>query len=353
MQKNRRNYKLLARRMTTGILAATLTLTLSACGGGSGGSGSDENSSASGGAEETVFRLAGTGVNASGVDPITIGVEKGFFAEENIKIEDVGDMDVLQFVAMLENGSIDAAMIMESDGIAAIDQGADIIEVAVSMTTTKEYPHMVFLVADDSPINTVEDFVGKRYGAFGINGCMTGFPYEYLSKAGIENPHDAIEVITSPENTLIDSLLKDDLDVVGIHGPVSKAVVERNYPDTRIFFSDYDIFGENGGDIGWYVSRKLAEEKPELVRAFVSGIAKSNNFVNENPDEAADIYKPLARNGINEDIFEIKSLAVDGLIKRDHVETWLNVFSEGKSFQTLQNEWTFDQVATNEFNPNA
>ncbi|MDR0851947.1 MAG: ABC transporter substrate-binding protein [Clostridiales Family XIII bacterium] len=326
-------------------------LTFTAC--GSSNNGASGAGAQGGEGAPIVIKLAGTGVSATGVDPITIAIEEGYFAEQNLLVEDVGDMDVLQFVAMLENGSIDFSMTMESDGIGAIDQGAKIVEIGVAGTSTEKYPHMVFLVREDDDLHSATDLVGKKVAAFGINGCMTGFPYEYLAQAGVEDPANAIEFITSPENTLVDSLLKGDLDCVGIHGPVGVEAIERNYPGVRILFSDYTIFGEKGGDLGWYTSVKYADEHPEIVTAFLAAVGKAQNFVNDHPEEAAEIYKPLALNGISEDFFEVKNFAKDALIQQSHTEEWLRVLTEGKSFQPLDNEWTFEQVATNKYNPAA
>jgi ABC-type nitrate/sulfonate/bicarbonate transport system substrate-binding protein len=348
-------FKMTRGKIRTACFAALLALVfaLSACG-GSGGGG---NSGDSGGGDEAgagdaayVFKIAGLNTGATGVDSASVGLAKGFFAEEGVTLENAGDIAIPQYTSALLQGSLDAIMLMTSDGVAAVDNGADIVSVAGGFAVTEEKPHMIYVVLEDSPLQYGDSISGKKVGIAGLGGCLAGFPLEYARQIGVADPKGEVELITSPENTLVDSLRAGTYDIVGLH--VQPAQAEKLYPGTRILFTDYDLFGDKGGDIDWYVKRSLAEENPDAVRAFVAGVAKTNNWINENQDEALELYRTLAPE-INEDLYRVAIYAKDGLLYEDHIQVWIDLFSTGTNIQELVNkDLTPADIFTNEYNPN-
>ncbi|MDR3294288.1 MAG: ABC transporter substrate-binding protein [Clostridiales Family XIII bacterium] len=342
--------KNITRCLSIGLMAALLGLT-TACG-GTGGSSSDGGNAGSGetGEESYVLKWASIGTNPTSVDAVSIGVYKGFFAEAGIEFEDVGEVAIPQFVPALLSGGVTGATLMTSNGIAAIDSGGEIIEVAVNSYTTKELPHMVFVTAENSPVKNGKDLEGKRVGVPAIDGCTAGFPIEYAAQAGVEDPNAAIQFVVMPDTSLIESLRKGDIDVAGLHLP--PAVVEKLYPDTEILFTDYDILDNRGGDISYYFPKSYIEENEEAVRRFIGAIAKTNNWINENTEEAVRIYREEINPNANADLLYAAHFAEDALIEESHTDLWIDILSAGGSIQPLENEWTFEQVATNEYNPN-
>jgi ABC-type nitrate/sulfonate/bicarbonate transport system substrate-binding protein len=240
---------------------------------------------------------------------------------------------------------------MTSDGVAAVDNGADIVSVAGGMDVTEEKPHMLYLVNEDSPLRYGDSISGKKVGIAAIGGCLAGFPLEYARQIGVVDPKAEVELITSPENTLVDSLRAGTFDIVGLH--ILPAQVEKLYPGTRILFTDYDLFGDKGGDIDWYVKRSLLEENPDAVRAFVAGIAKTNNWINENTEEAMEVYRGLVPE-INEDFYRAAHFAEDGLLYEDHIQLWIDLFGSGTNIQDLvTKDLKPGDIFTNEYNPNS
>lgn len=335
-------------RIISSVLMAALVIALTACGSGASSSAVP----AAGEGAKYVFKLAGIGTSATQIDPVAVGIEKGFFAEEGIEVEDVGEVDVLQFVALLESGSVDAGLTMESDIVAAIDIGADIVEVAVGPAVTREKPHMAYVVLEDSPIKSGADIKDAKIGLTGLNGCNIGFLYEYAALNGIKDPASELDVTSSSAPALLEALRAGDLDLTALHGTTNEEVIKRIYPDLRVLFTDYDFAEDRAGDIGWCLRRSWTEENPDRARAFVAAIAKSNNFVNNNPVEALEVYRKVAKTELNEKIFQTPYYAKDGLIQESHVQYWIDTLSKPNSFQPLQNkDIRFEDVATNQYNP--
>jgi ABC-type nitrate/sulfonate/bicarbonate transport system substrate-binding protein len=79
-----------------------------------------------------------------------IAIAKGFFEEEGIEIEDVGVIDIPQHVNALASGTVDAIALMTSEGLAAIDNGADLVQVAGDQSTKEGLEHMTVLLSHQS-----------------------------------------------------------------------------------------------------------------------------------------------------------------------------------------------------------
>ena len=264
---------------------------------------------------------------------------------------DLGNINIPQYVAAISSGTIDGALLMASDGVAAIDNGAGFIEVATGRDSVEGNPHMTYVtLKDNAGISRGKDLVGKKVGVSSKLGCTAGFPLEYAAQDGVENPLNSISFVVAQEVTLVDALRKGSVDVVGLHLP--ETVINKLYPDVKVLFTDNTILQNRGGDIGWFFPKKFVDANPEAVKGFVTAIAKANDWINANPEEAKELYWKINPN-VNKDTFVINHFAEHGLIQESHVQIWLDILGSGKSIQTLKNKWTFDQIATNKYNPNA
>jgi ABC-type nitrate/sulfonate/bicarbonate transport system substrate-binding protein len=358
------------------IMAALLRmpLTLGACGGGSSSSdsGSSPAAEADAGAgaeaeadadaneasgetaanveeEPFVIKLQGIRANKTFLDSATLAIEKGIFAKYGLEVEDIGSLQVGQWVTALQSGTLDFASIMTNEGLTAIDNGAEIISIAGDTDTYfPEKPHMTFLVKKGSPIKTGQDFIGKKLGTPAVNGgCTAGFPIEFMRQAGVEDAINQVNLIAVPETSVVDALLQGEIDIAGTH--FIPEVVEKLYGDQlEIVFSDYDILGQSGGDKDWYTTVEFKNEHPDVVRNFVAAISEVNNWINENNEEADEIYRSVAE--VNEEIFYLRHYTTDGLVHQDNTQLWIDLLTSPGQVAHLNNITSYEQVSTNEFN---
>jgi ABC-type nitrate/sulfonate/bicarbonate transport system substrate-binding protein len=346
-------------------LPAVAAISFTACGNGESAGGENnagENAEsaeiaaeeAEGAEDSEVFTLKVPGLNEGPVrlNPLTVGYAKGFFQEYGIELEDQGNVAINQQISAILSGSIHTAAIMTAEGVPAIDNGAPIVAVAGGVVTTQDWPHMTFLVKKGSDIKTGQDFIGKKIATAAANGgCTGGFPLEFMRQSGVENAIEQVELITVPEEALIETLNQGNTDIIGTH--LAPSVVETLYGNEfDIVFSDWDLAEDKLGDMQFYFTREFTEEHPDVMRRFVTALAKTFNWINENPDEAYETYKSVVPN-INEDIFSVNKYSEDALIDQAHVDIWLELLGNPGQVQLLKNKLTFDDVATNEFNPNA
>jgi ABC-type nitrate/sulfonate/bicarbonate transport system substrate-binding protein len=181
---------------------------------------------------------------------------------------------------------------------------------------------------------------------------MTSYPLVWAKQDGVENPLKEIEEIASPEETLVESLKKGDFDVAGLH--ITPDNVAKLFPEVDILFTDYDVLGETGGDVGWYFRKNYIEENPEVVTRFLKAVAKTNNAINANPTEAGTFFKGIANVAINEQLYYVQHFANNGIAEPSHTQAWIDILStkdQAVELLQLKKAITIDDVLTNQYNP--
>ncbi|MDR0875969.1 MAG: ABC transporter substrate-binding protein [Clostridiales Family XIII bacterium] len=337
-------------------LVLTVTVVLASCG-GSGKSSSSEGdaggAAAAGDAgEKIILRTGGVGADPTRVDTVQIGIEKGFFAEEGIEIQDVGAIDVPQIISALTSGQTDFAGAMNSEALMAIDNGAPIIGVAGSCVTSETQTHMVFVVPKGSDITSIADLKGKRVvTASTVGGCTAGFPLEAARQGGAENAIAEVELLAAPEDVLIETLLRGDADVAGVH--LIPEQIKTLYPEVEILFTDFDILGDTGGSTAWFFTKEFVENNPQTIEKFVRAIAKTNNWVNENNEESIEIFKEKGL-AVNADLVWVAYYAPDAVADPAGTQLWLDLFGKPGQVQELKNkDLTVEDIVTNKYNEKA
>lgn len=274
-----------------------------------------------------------------------VGEELGFFAEQGIKIEYAGVVPSTQLVASVVAGKLDVGGAHINRTIAGISAGAKIRAVAANTETSQAIPHMIGVTTKSSPIKSAQDMVGKKIGIPLIGGCNEYTPYAYMKKNGISDPKSKVQIIVMPEPQLDQALRQGDIDLAMLH-KTTDFIKERG--EFQVVFSDYDVWGTIGGATPAYFSEKFIQEKPDVVKRFVSAVAKTNNWANANPEKALEITAKRA----NVDPKTIKPghYAQDALILEDTVTVWINLLTD---FNEIKGGIKPEQIYTNEFNPQA
>ncbi len=279
----------------------------------------------------------------TGVVGYWVAEEQGFAKEENIKFNYVGAVQSGQLVASVVAGKIDIGGAHVNRTIAGINAGAKIKAVAANTETTREIPHMTFVALEKSNINTPKDILGRKIGIAAFGGCNEYTTYAYLLKNGINEPKGKfkISIIQSPPK-LEQALRQGEIDIAGLHeNPDS--VLEKG--GLKILFTDYDVWQTIGGATPYYFSERFIKEHPDVVRRFVRVIAKTNNWVNANPDKAREI---TARRGkVDIGIIRRSHFAPDAVIKEETVQVWIDLLTK---FKEIKAGIKTQDIYTNEFN---
>ena len=288
-----------------------------------------------------VVKLADPFIPTS-VSSYYIADELGFFKEEGIKPEFVGVVPTPQLVAAVMAGKVDVGGAHANRTIAGISAGAKIRAVVAQSETTRDKPHMVFVTLANSPIRLPKDLLGKRLAIMAYGGCNEYTPYEYLRKNGIANPKGKLQIVTTPPGKEIDALRRGGVDFAGVH--MDPKDVER-LGGLRILFTDYDIWGEIGGATPLYFSEKFIKEKPDVVRRFVRAMARTSNWINENPRKAEQIHARRVK--VDPAIVNANHFTPNGVIKEDSIQLWIDILNY---YHEIKPETKTADIYTNSFN---
>ncbi|MDR0550018.1 MAG: ABC transporter substrate-binding protein [Deltaproteobacteria bacterium] len=277
-------------------------------------------------------------------DIFVVGDDLKIYQKHGILMDFVGVVPTPQYVAAVVSGHIDVSPGSHINRtIAGVSAGAKIKAVAGKTETSQRVPHMIGIVPKDSLIKTPADLVGKKVGIPTIGGCNEYTPYAWLNKFGVDNPKNKIEVLVLPEKNIQQVLRQGEIDLAMTHKLPEE--IDRQ-GEFRVVFSDFDVWGADGGATPFYFATKFIEEHPDLVRAFVAATAETLNWANQNPVGAREITARRTNtdfNYVNERYF-----TPNGLIRPETAQVWIELL---ELFGEIKPGLTIDQIYTNEFNP--
>lgn len=269
-------------RVASGLLAASLTLSLTACGGSSSNSDASAAADSASDSGVTHLRFAYHG-NLCGA-PIYMAIENGYFADENIELEQV---------------TVDAAHVGEAIGADQVDVGMELLGkmlqpiengLPIKFTTGVHTGCQKLLVPGDSDIKTIADLKGKNIGVPGLADAGTLITKRSLNAEGIDISDGSSEVTFTvfSRNDLAQALQNGAVDAIALGDPAA-SIAQDQYGLTALIDTATDPEYKDEYCCAAFVTSKLAEENPKAAAAFTRAVQKASQWVQENPDETAKI----------------------------------------------------------------
>jgi ABC-type nitrate/sulfonate/bicarbonate transport system substrate-binding protein len=300
-------------------------------------------SAAAAGAPDAQTPFAIRYANIPWFDPVYVADEKGWFAEEGLKIEWAGEVGAAQLVPAVASRSIDFANRMTPLILTANQGGARLKIVFAGAQTTGDRPHMKYLVKPGSSINALSDLKGKKIGINSFGACSEYVLKEHLRRNGLDKD---VSFVVVPDANQEQALAQDLIDVAVLHSPYYEKAVGGG--GGREIFNDYAVDKGEAGMLPFFTHEDFIKEHPEAVKKFVKVLAKTVDWVNANHEEAALIF--AKRRGLDPRYAGSWSFYAHGLVPNDRpVQWWIDYLEkEGK----LQGGVTkAKDVYTNEYNP--
>jgi NitT/TauT family transport system substrate-binding protein len=222
--------------------------------------------------------------------PTHVAVEKGFYEEEGLKWEtvQVGDGEAMN---LLTNGSVDGLMTLMIGLIQPLANGLPVqIPLAVHTGCIKA------LVRGDSGLITAADLKGKKIGGASPSASAILFVKRYLSDKGfkVDGENADVEFIYQSAAELPLLLERGAVDAIVLTDPSAQVA-----QDARGFRAVID----NGTDEDYKnefccvipVRTETIKEHPEATAKFLRAIQKAAKFLQENPDETAQLLADTKR----------------------------------------------------------
>ena len=212
--------------------------------------------------------------------PLYVGLEKGFFAEENIDLALDHSMET-DVVALVGAGRVPFGICSGEQVLLGREQGLPLVYIT---NWYQNYP--VGIVAlKESGIESMEDLKGKRVGIPMLSGASYIGLEAMLGLSGMKDSDLKLESVGYAQSELLVTGRIDAAVVYTINEPVQL----KHLGYETVLFSAADMTKMVGN--GMITNEKMIAENPDLVGRMVRAFVKSIRWTSENPEEAYEICK--------------------------------------------------------------
>jgi len=222
----------------------------------------------------------------------TVGVpvakEKGIFARHNLDVDLInfgGSTD--QLLEAIATGKADAGVGMALRWLKPLEQGFD-----VRITTATHGGCMRLFTKQGSVIKGIGDLKGKRVGVADMAAPDKNFFSIVLMRRGIDSTTE-VDWRVFPADLLGVALQKGEVDVISLGDPLGWVIRDRDGL-TQIASNLDDEYTSRACCVLGVRGSLIRDDKP-VAAALTQSIVEAQEFVAENPDEAAQIFAPYSK----------------------------------------------------------
>jgi ABC-type nitrate/sulfonate/bicarbonate transport system substrate-binding protein len=185
--------------------------------------------------------------------------------------------------------------------------------------------------------------VGKKIGSSSAQGCSGYFHLAWMRKYGVADPRNAAELLVIKEPVIEQAIRQGDVEVGLMH---KTPEYYQSNGEFRVLFSDYDIWENRGGGTPFLFRTDFISSRPDVIKRFITAMAKTENWANEHPKETIEIT--ARRTNTDPKRITERYYAPDAFIKEDSVTVWMDLLLE---FGEIKEAVPLNLIYTNEFNP--
>ncbi len=279
--------------------------------------------------------------NTQWYDAVYIAEAKGFFKEQGIEIQYVGQLPASQIVTAVASKSIDFGLRHTPLVAVAVAQGVPLKIVAGGTETIQEYPHMRYIIRKDSAIKEITDIAGKKVAINSFGACSEYVSREFLKRANLK---DDINFTVLPDAQQEQSLEQGLIDVAIVHAPFSKKAV-RN-PALKELANDYAMDKGMSGMCPYFTHGDFIKKNPKAVKGFVTAVAKASDWAKTHVAEAEQII--AGRLDIKVADVEAWNYYEHQLVQPEAVKWWIDYLEKADIIK--KGRVKVEALYTNEFN---
>ncbi|HEU4544544.1 MAG TPA: ABC transporter substrate-binding protein [Jiangellaceae bacterium] len=273
------------RRSLTALTAVAVVL-LAACGEDDGG---DEQADAStqeptaGGEPDSV--TVGV-IPIVDVAPIYLGIEQGFFEEQNIDVTLESGQGGAAIVPGVVSGEFQFGFSNVTSLLIARTEGLDLKVVTAGNSTTGEEgaDFGAVVVREDSDIQDAADLAGRSVAVNTLNNIGTSTINKVVRDAGGDPSTINYTELAFPD---MPAALQDgQVDAVWVVEPFLTISTQQGARPVAWNFAGTD---PNLMIAAYFTTQELIDSNPELVERFTTAMTESLEYADSNPDEARRI----------------------------------------------------------------
>jgi NitT/TauT family transport system substrate-binding protein len=259
-------------------LAAALALALAGCG--------DDDDTGGGGEEAGPTTITVGTLPIANAAPMYLGMEKGFFEEENLTIEpQVGEGGAALIPALI-SGDAQFAFVGVIPAITAVAQDVPIKIVTSSddAAATEDEDWQTLVVPQGSPIKGVEDLPGQTIAVNALRGLAEVVISRSLEKQGVD--YERVKLLEVPFPEMPAALEQKRVDAALLTEPFLSAVLAQG--GTQIDAPSVETVPSFPN--GVYVStEQYIAENADVVDRFARAMNRSLEYAQANPEEVRRI----------------------------------------------------------------
>jgi len=195
----------------------------------------------------------------------------------------------------------------------------------------------------DSGIESIEDVVGKKYA---INLVRSSFDYTtriYLDQNGISV--DDIEFVLLPFSSQEPALVNGEVDIAGLMVPYNEHLIQTYGDEVTQLFNGFDVYGERQV-CTIFLNSVWAKHNEDTATKYVTAIAKSINWIEENQEEAKEIVSQYT--GVDKEYIPDYFFTENGMVVLEDHQYWVDSLRELEG--TLPDWLKVEDFATNKYN---
>lgn len=259
------------KKMTMIVLTVILSLLVSACG-----------QKPVTKADDLVLKIGYSGSLCEA--PVHMAVEKGYFAEEGLKVELIKLAPGTTFEAITA-GKIDAAFGLLASLMQPLSNG-----LPIKITTGLHTGCDKVLVPADSGIKTIADLKGKRIGVPSMTSSPIIFAKRALAEAGVgvSEKNMEVEFAVFSASDLPIALKNGSIDALAMNDPTA-AVAQKEFSLVTLADSAITEPYNTQYCCSAYVSETIAKDHPEIAAKYTRAMQKASAWIQKNQDETAKI----------------------------------------------------------------
>ncbi|MFI1951221.1 ABC transporter substrate-binding protein [Streptomyces xinghaiensis] len=264
------------RRVATATVAVALGLGLSACG------GIDRAVAEDGGPVSVKVGI----IPIIDVAPLYLGVEQGFFEEENLEVEMESGQGGAAIVPGVLSEQYQFGFSNTASLLLSVSKGQGLQAVAAGAATTGESGEDfgAVVVPEDSRIKDAADLEGKRVAVNTLQNINT-LTINQAVRAGGGDP-STIEYVELPFPDIAPAVAAGDVDAGQVVEPFVTVAEQQGNRQVTSNFAAADPLLMVGL---YFTSDRYAQQHPEVVAAFTRAMEKSLAHARRDPEKARAI----------------------------------------------------------------
>jgi sulfonate transport system substrate-binding protein len=253
---------------------------------------------------------------------IDVADKLGFFEEEGVKIEYVGLLPQgVTVFQLIEQDEVDLFAGHPPTIAQARLAGIKAKAVAPGMIDDPKYPHVQYLVQEDSPIKSLDEAIGHTVAISQTTfPCQDGYVKYYLKSRGFDP--DQVEFVVIPQPQQEQVMFQGLVDITTSHPPFGGVALATG--GARELTNSWEIFKSPGAGLSVRgFSEKFIEEHPDVVQGVVNALYKARVWTNANMAEAQAINAEYQ--GINPE--DVSAFLYEGekLINPAYINQWFEI----------------------------